>query len=251
MIRALGLGPGPKPGERVLEIGGGPGNMTARLAEQGADVQTVEVDPELAARLREKFAATPNVEIIEADILKVRIDELARSREQRKIQVLGNLPYYITSPCLLHLFAHHEWIGKMVLMVQWEVAKRVVAQPGSADYGLLSVTCQYYTRPELLFSVPPGAFRPQPKVVSGVLRMPVAVERERLGIEDEKNFWAWVQAAFGQKRKTLANNWKGWCKPEQTRHALGEMGLDPKARAETLSLDQLAGLYHRLKELRS
>jgi 16S rRNA (adenine1518-N6/adenine1519-N6)-dimethyltransferase len=231
----------------VLEIGGGPGNMTARLAEQGADVQTVEVDTALATRLKERFAATPNVEIIKADFLKVRIDELARSRKREKIQVLGNLPYYITSPCLLHLFAYHEWIEIMVLMVQWEVAKRVVAKPGSADYGLLSVTCQYYTRPELLFSVRPDAFRPQPKVVSGVLRMPVAVERERLEIKDEKHFWSWMQAAFGQKRKTLANNWKGWCEPERTRHALGEMGLAPKVRAETLSLDQLGGLYHVLK----
>ena len=229
-----------EPGDAVLEIGSGPGTMTELLAERAAKVWAVEVDGKLAAGLREKFAGSATVEVVEADILKVSIDALCEAAGRERIRVFGNLPYYITSPCLLRLFEFHSWITDIVVMVQREVEERIVAGPGSKEYGLFSVTCQYYTEPRMLFSIPPQAFRPAPQVHSALVRMRVAPQREKLKIEDEKVFWRLVQAAFGQKRKTLVNNWKGRCDPEQLRDAMAELGIDPRARAETLSLEQFA-----------
>jgi 16S rRNA (adenine1518-N6/adenine1519-N6)-dimethyltransferase len=231
-----------QPEDMVLEIGAGPGNMTERLAERAAKVLAVEVDRKLAAALREKFAGNSRVEVIEADILKVPIDDLARAAGRERLQVFGNLPYYITSPCLLHLFQYHASIREMVLMVQLEVARRIAAQPGSADYGLLSVTCQYYTQPKLLFTIPPRAFRPRPQVDSALVRMTVAPQRKALGVGEETIFWKWMRAAFSQKRKTLVNNWKSLCDADRLRAGMREMGIDPRARAEALSLAQLAEL---------
>lgn len=235
-----------EPGDAVLEIGSGPGTMTELLAERAAKLWAVEVDGKLAAGLREKFAGSANVEVVEADILKVSIEALCAASGRERIRVFGNLPYYITSPILLHLFEFHHRITDIVVMVQREVAERIVAAPGSEDYGLFSVTCQYYTEPQMLFSIPPQAFRPAPQVTSALVGMRVAPKKEKLKIEDEKAFWRLVQAAFGQKRKTLVNNWKGLCDPERLREAMADLGIDPRARAETLGLEQFAGLYRIL-----
>ncbi|MBI1956700.1 MAG: ribosomal RNA small subunit methyltransferase A [Acidobacteria bacterium] len=235
-----------QPNDAVLEIGAGPGNMTARLASTGALVWAVEIDPALAQGLREKFGGDPRVEILEADILQVSIDDFVRSAGCARIKVFGNLPYYITSPCLLHLFHHHRSIAEIVVMVQQEVAQRIVAAPGSADYGLFSVTCQYYTRPTLLFTIPPKAFRPAPQVHSALVRMQVAPQKESLGVQDEEAFWRWMKAAFSQKRKTLLNNWKQLCEPERLRCAMEQLGIDRRVRAEALSLAQLAALQKAL-----
>lgn len=235
-----------QPDDAVLEIGAGPGTMTERLAAQAEKVWAVEVDPRLAAGLREKFADSPGVEVIQGDILKLPIDSLCRAAGRERIRVFGNLPYYITSPCLLHLFAYHSSIVEIVVMVQREVAERIVAAPGSPAYGLFSVTCQYYTEPRLLFSLPPEAFRPRPQVHSALVRMPVAPRKERLGIDDEEAFWKLVRAAFAQKRKTLVNNWKTRCDPERLRDAMKDLGIDWRARAETLSLAQFAALVRAL-----
>ena len=213
IIRALDL----RSDDAVLEIGAGPGNMTRRLALQASKVWAVELDPSLAAALRQKFAGNPRVEVLEADILQVPIDALARSAGRDRIRVFGNLPYYITSPCLLRLLQYHCWIAEIVVMVQKEVAERIVAAPGSGDYGLFSVTCQYYTQPALLFSIPPKACRPHPQVHSALVRMRVSPQKEALGIQDEGAFWNLVKAAFAQKRKTLFNNWKEICDPEPLR----------------------------------
>ena len=226
----------------VLEIGAGPGNMTALLAEVAAQVLAVEVDPKWAAALREKFAGNGRVAIIEADILDLAIDSVARQAGRERIKVFGNLPYYISSPCLLHLFQYHSWIEEILVMVQREVAERMVAQPGSADYGLLSLTCAYYTQPKLLFLVPPAAFRRPPQVDSALVRMTVAPQKEALGIQDEEQFWKWMRAAFAQRRKTLVNNWKSLCDAERLRAAMEQQGINPRARAEALSLAQLAAL---------
>ena len=232
----------------VLEIGAGPGNMTERLAERAAKVLAVEVDPKLAAALREKFAGNGRVEVIEADILKIPIDAVARAAGRERLQVFGNLPYYITSPCLMHLFRYHSCIEEIVVMVQLEVARRIAAEPGSADYGLLSVTSQYYTRPKLLFTIPPQAFRPRPQVDSALVRMTVAPQREALGIHDEAAFWKWMRAAFSHKRKTLVNNWKALCDAGQLRAAMEQLEINPRARAEALSLAQLAALHNTLRD---
>lgn len=243
ILRALRL----DPENAVLEIGAGPGNMTSLLAEQAAQVWAVEIDPNLSAGLREKFAENPRVEVLEADILELPLDRLVDRAGRQPIKVFGNLPYYITSPCLLHLFRYYAWIEEIVVMVQREVAERIVAAPGSPAYGLLSVTCQYYTQPTMLFSISPQSFRPQPKVHSALLRMRVAPQKEVLGIQDEEAFWHLVKGAFSQKRKTLVNNWKRFCEPERLRCLLEAMGMDPRARAETLSLAQFASLEKALR----
>ena len=235
-----------EPGDAVLEIGPGPGTMTELLAERAAKLWAVEVDGKLASALREQFAGSANVEVVEADILKVNIAALCQAAGRDRIRVFGNLPYYITSPILLRLFEFHEHISDLVVMVQREVAERIVAKPGTKDYGLFSVTCQYYAEPRLLFSIPPQAFRPAPKVHSALVGMPVAPKKEKLGIKDERGFWRLVQAAFGQKRKTLANNWKGLCDSERLRTAMAELEIDPRARAETLRLEDFGALVRAL-----
>ncbi|MBI4464896.1 MAG: ribosomal RNA small subunit methyltransferase A [Acidobacteria bacterium] len=239
-----------RPDEAVLEIGAGPGNMTERLLAAGARIWAVELDPQWATTLRQKFAGQNAVQVLEADILQVPVSTVARLAGQPRIKVFGNLPYYITSPCLLHLFDNHDSIEEMVVMVQQEVAERIVALPGSADYGLFSVTCQYYTQPRILFSIPPGAFHPQPEVHSALVRMSIAPQKQALGIEDEGAFWKLVRAAFAHRRRTLCNNWKGLCDAEQLRHSLSNLGIDLRARAETLSLTQYACLYQALKSPR-
>lgn len=242
IMRSLDL----QPDDAILEIGAGPGTMTDLLATQAERVWAVEVDPRLAGGLREKFADSPHVEVVEGDILKLSIDSLCRAAGRERIRVFGNLPYYITSPCLLQLFKSHARITDIVVMVQREVAERIVAPPGSEAYGLFSVTCQYYTEPRMLFPIPPQAFRPVPQVHSALVRMRVESQKEKLGVEDEQSFWRLVQAAFSHKRRTLVNNWKSRCDPELLRHAMAELHIDPRARAETLSLVQFAALHKRL-----
>src|SRR5581483_7396424 len=172
----------------------------------------------------------------------------ARGAAAERIKVFGNLPYYITSPILLHLFRYHRFLSEIVVMVQLEVAQRMIARAGDEHYGLLAVTCRYYSDPALLFSIPPQAFRPQPKVTSALVRMTVMPKGEALGVRDEEAFWLWIRAAFAQKRKTLLNNWKARCDPARLQEAMRELEIDLRARAEALSLEQLAALYRRLAE---
>ncbi|MBI2815305.1 MAG: ribosomal RNA small subunit methyltransferase A [Acidobacteria bacterium] len=247
ILDALGL----TPEDVVLEIGGGRGNMTALLAAQAGKVIALELDPKLVVLLRRKFEMTPNVDVREADILRVQIDSVAREAEREKIKVYGNLPYYITSPCLMHLFQHHSRIAEIVVMVQEEVAQRIAAKPGSTAYGLLSLTCQYYSNPVLLFSVGPQSFSPPPKVRSAVVRMPVNPQRETLGLrpEDETAFWTLVRRAFSQKRKTLFNNLKGVVAAQRLKVAIDKANIEPQARAETMPLKQFAALFQNLNAL--
>ena len=249
ILDSLGL----LPGDLVLEIGAGPGNMTELLAARAGSLVAVELDRKFAAALRLKFAGNPKVEIREGNILDVPISAVASAAGREKLKVYGNLPYYITTPCLMHLFHHCDSIEEIVVMVQEEVAKRIVAQPkskrASTDYGLLSLTCQYYTRPELLFSVGPGSFSPPPQVRSAVVRMRVAPLRKALDISagEETAFWSFVRAAFSQKRKMLVNNWKGLYEAERLLKAMERAGVDPQVRAEALSLQEFAALYHALR----
>ena len=229
----------------VLEIGAGPGNMTARLAEAAGKVFAVELDPRWAGKLRQMFAEHNRVTIVEADILKIPLDAVARGAGRERMKVFGNLPYYITTPCLLHLFDYCDTIEEITVMVQREVADRIVAEPDSRDYGLFTIACQYYTRPKLLFPVSPGAFRHPPQVESALVRMAVAPQQRALGIVDEADFWRWMRAAFAHKLKTLANNWKGRCDSDRLRATLSEQGIDPRVRAEALPLRHLASLYRR------
>lgn len=231
-----------QPGTAVLEIGAGPGNMTRLIAAAAHQLISVEIDPVLAGKLQAEFSSNPRVEILNSDILQVDIPALA-ARVGGKLAVFGNLPYYITSPILMKLFEAHHAIERIVVMMQYEVAERLVARPGEAEYGLLAVTAQYYSSPAILFKIPPGAFNPPPKVMSALVSMPVHSRGSELGIADERMFWKWTRAAFAQKRKTLANNWKQLVPSTAVAQALSHLGLEPRIRAEDLSLRQLAELF--------
>ena len=231
----------------VVEIGAGRGAMTGLLAARAGRVVAVEVDPRLAAQLREKFSADPRIEIVEGDILTLPLD-FSRAPVFSHSFVFGNLPYYITSPILTRLFAHAGQFDEIVVMVQKEVAERLVAAPGSRDYGLLSVTAQFYTRPQLLFTIPPRAFHPRPQVDSALVRMTVAPRAAELEVADPEPFFRLVRAAFRQKRKTLVNNLKALYPAERLKRALEPSRIPPGARAEALSLEQFAALLQELNQ---
>ena len=224
----------------VIEIGAGAGAMTGLLAERAGRVVAVELDAKLAAGLREKFASDPRVEVVEGDILRVPLDYPG-------VKVFGNLPYYITSPILLRLFEQAHQFEDLVVMVQKEVAERLAAAPGSRDYGLLTVTARFYTQPKLLFTVPPGAFRPPPKVDSALVRL--RPERKQVPGGDERGFFRLARASFARKRKTLVNNLKGLYPAGRLMAAMEQAGIPARARAEEVPLEQFFALYSALSTL--
>jgi 16S rRNA (adenine1518-N6/adenine1519-N6)-dimethyltransferase len=161
------------------------------------------------------------------------------------IKVVGNLPYFLTSDILLRLFAFRQYFEAFVLMVQREVAERLAAKPGGSEYGLLSATAQLYTKIENLFTLPPGAFSPPPKVDSTVVRLVPTSRLESLHVP-EQQFIQFLKLAFGQKRKTLWNNLKSEYEPPKLRAALDKAGIESNVRAEALSLDRTAALFRAL-----
>lgn len=232
----------------VIEIGPGRGALTKLLAQRAGHLIATELDRDLAQELRQEFRDRQNINIVVADFLSTTIPGLLGSispPESARVKVVGNIPYYITSDILLRLFEQHEHMETVVLMVQKEVADRLVAEPQSRDYGLLTVTARVFTDVERLFTLPPGAFSPPPKVHSSVLRLRVAPKSERLGV-NSRDFLNFCKLAFGQKRKTLFNNLRGVYDESSVRAALQQVGVHANARAEELSLTNLADVYKQL-----
>jgi len=239
----------------VLEIGPGRGALTSLLAQRARRLIAIELDRVLAAQLRMNLALAPNVEIIEGDILAIDFDTIfgpkpgstrpGMNHQPEPVEVVGNLPYFITSDILLRLFQYRKYFETMVLMVQREVADRLAARPGGREYGLLSATAQLYARVETLFTLPPGAFSPPPKVHSTVLRLTITPKLESLQVPED-GFIDFLKLSFGQKRKTLWNNLKTAYDPKLLRAALEKAGVKPTVRAETLSLEQTAALFRGL-----
>ena len=232
-------------GSRVVEIGPGTGVLTDILAARARQVIAIELDRSLAAGLRFKYDGHPNVEIVEGDVLKVDFRELLGTTEALPTHILGNLPYYITTDILLRIFQVHELFDQIVIMVQREVADRIAAHPGTRDYGLLSVTAQLYTRAQKLFTLPPDAFSPPPKVHSAVVRMKVAPRFQELGVTAGE-FIDFLKLAFGMKRKTLMNNLKRAYPEDHVRAALEVVGVRADVRAEAVGLEESAGIFRRL-----
>ncbi len=229
----------------VLEIGPGRGAITDLLAGAAQRLIAVEYDRALAGQLARRYESQPNVEIRSADILTVDIAAIAASAG-RKLRVVGNLPYGITSEILLHLFAHNAAIERAVLMVQREVADRITAVPGSRDYSLLSATTQLYGDAEALFTLQPADFSPAPDVFSTVFRLEMAPRFAALGVEPA-SFLGFLRHCFAQKRKMLANSLRhAGYERQQIAEAFAACRVDPSARAETLGLPELACLYHAL-----
>jgi len=240
----------------VLEIGPGRGVITSLLAKRARRLIAVEIDRVLSAQLRLKFGMTHNVEVIEADILSIDFDSLFGPKpglgrpgielKPNPVRVVGNLPYFITSDILLRLFDFARYFDIIVIMVQREVADRLAAPPGGSDYGLLSATAQLYAKVEKLFTLPPEAFEPAPKVHSTVLRLILAPQIEKLGVAGD-GFIGFLKLSFAQKRKTLWNNLKSRYDETELRRAMTQARINPSARAETLSLKQSATLFRALR----
>jgi 16S rRNA (adenine1518-N6/adenine1519-N6)-dimethyltransferase len=241
----------------VIEIGPGEAALTALLAKTAGRLIAVELDRVLAAQLRMQFTPQSNVEILEADILQLDLGTVLGQtpgplRDLRptglfKAQVVGNLPYYITTDILFKLFLAADRIEHLVLMVQKEVADRVVAAPGSRDYGLLSATAQMYGTVQKLFELGPESFDPPPKVRSAVFRMKMQPRFDELAV-DELGFIAFLKVMFAQKRKTVSNNLKLAYDKAAAKRALEQTGIAPSTRAEAISLEDMARLYLALKE---
>lgn len=239
----------------VLEIGPGRGALTSLLARRARRVIAIELDRVLAAQLRMNLTLAENVEVIEGDILAIDFETLfgpkpgssrpGLNQKPEPVQVVGNIPYFITSDILLRLFENRRYFDTLILMVQREVADRLAAKPGGSDYGLLSATAQLYSDVRTLFTLPPEAFSPPPKVHSAVVRLDLTPRVESLHVP-ERAFIDFLKLSFGQKRKTLWNNLKEQYEPGILREAMTAAGVKTAARAETLPLEKSAALFNAL-----
>ena len=250
------------PEDTVVEIGPGKGALTCTLAERAARVIAVELDAEVIPLLKGNLAGAPNVEVVNEDILKFdwsrAVGGLFATEKQYKpespsnsgvLRIVGNLPYYITTPILLGIFEKNVPAESITVMVQKEVAERICASPGGKDYGVLSISLQYYADCSYVLDVPAEYFSPRPKVDSAVVHMTLKKER-LLAPEEEQQFFALVKKAFSQRRKTLLNSLVGYCpapgaapvQKEDILKALAACGIDEKRRPETLSIEEFASL---------
>ena len=226
----------PRPGQAIVEIGPGQAALTSALIERAGHVRAIEIDRDLAARLRQRFSAE-KLTLIEADALKIDWSDVAAT----PLRLVGNLPYNISTPLLFALLPVAERVIDQHFMLQKEVVDRMVAAPGSKTYGRLSVMLQFRYRLTKLFDVPRGAFKPAPQVTSSVVRMKPRVLSE-LPQVDAQAFARVVAAAFGQRRKTLRNALSELLDADQ----IAASGVDPQARAETLGVDSFVELSRRL-----
>ncbi len=240
IISAAGIGPD----DFVVEIGPGIGTMTQYLAHAARGVAAVEIDKALIPILQDTLSAYDNVSVINEDVLKVDLKELAENMNGgRPVKVVANLPYYITTPIIMGLFESHVPVESITVMVQKEVAERMQAGPGTKDYGALSLAVQYYAEPYIVANVPPNCFMPRPNVGSAVIRLQVH-ENPDVKVQDESLMFRIIRASFNQRRKTLQNSIShdpqlGISK-EVVARILEELGLSATIRGEALSLQQFA-----------
>jgi 16S rRNA (adenine1518-N6/adenine1519-N6)-dimethyltransferase len=234
----------------VIEIGPGHGSITEILADRCRRLIAIELDPALAAELTFRFRNQPQVQIVEVDVLKANLRALVPEGETA--DVIGNLPYYITSDILLKLFAggNSGLLSRAVVMMQREVADRVSAAPGVRDYGLLSATAQMNAQVEHLFTLPPEAFSPPPEVYSTVLRLHFAPRFAELGV-DAAGFDAFLKQIFAQKRKTLQNNLRAAGYSAKQLAAAWPNSIPPQSRAEALPLESMTQLYKALPQTKT
>jgi 16S rRNA (adenine1518-N6/adenine1519-N6)-dimethyltransferase len=236
--------------DTVVEVGPGIGVMTQAIAREAGRVVAIEIDKGLIPILEETLEAYPGVEIIHEDILKVDLEELqSRCFPGIAPKVIANLPYYITTPIIMHFLESAMSFQSMIVMMQREVADRIMSGPGHKTYGTISVAVQYYTRVEKVMEVPRGAFLPEPKVDSMVIRLtphpvpPVA-------LDDHDHFFRTIKAAFSTRRKTLLNALSNHFDKALVARALTEAGIDPVRRGETLSIEEFARLSNSLYRIK-
>ena len=238
VLQTIARAVAPEPGDTIIEIGPGRGALTDLLAVGNNRLIAVELDRALAAALRERYASNPQVTIIEADILAVDIPSLVNG----PFVVAGNVPYYITTPILFHVL-RPPYPRHAVFLVQREVAERMVSGPGSKAYGALSANVQAVSAAEIICLVPPTAFRPPPKVDSAVVRVAPLAD-PIVSVEEVARYRGFVQALFGMRRKQIGNSLRSasGLNAADSQEVLQSLGIEPSARAETLSPAQLAEL---------
>ena len=238
-----------KKNETVLEIGSGKGALTHYLIQKSKRVIGVEIDKILCAFLKRSFPSSKNLEIINRDFLKIDFEKVILP--DKRIKVVGNLPYQITSPVLKVLMENRERIKMAVLMVQKEVAQRICGKPGTKSWSPLSIGIQFYSDPQILFRLKPTSFKPSPKVESAVIGL-LFLRKPKIKTEDEKFLFIVVRAAFSQRRKMVLNSVSsslGWRK-DLVFKALSRSKIDPRKRAEDLDLGELGSLASNMKFLK-
>ncbi|MFC3882058.1 16S rRNA (adenine(1518)-N(6)/adenine(1519)-N(6))-dimethyltransferase RsmA [Bacillus songklensis] len=240
----------------VIEIGPGIGALTEQLAKRAKKVVAFEIDQRLLPILQDTLSPYPNVKVIHQDILKADVHEMIASEFPgiRDLMVVANLPYYVTTPILMKLLEDQIPVRGIVVMLQKEVADRIAAKPGTKDYGSLSIAIQYYTEAETVMVVPKTVFNPQPNVDSAVIRL-TKRPQPSVQVQNEAFFFTVVRASFAQRRKTLLNNLTnnlsfGKEKKQEIEQTLHSVGLDPKRRGETLSIQEFAILSDALYKVK-
>ena len=242
IIQAAGVGSG----DFVVEIGPGIGTMTQYLAHAARGVAAVEIDRALIPILKDTLSPYDNVTVINEDILKVDLNQLAEEmNDGRPVKVVANLPYYITTPIIMGLFESHVPVDNITVMVQKEVADRMQVGPGTKEYGALSLAVQYYAKPEIVAIVPPNCFMPRPNVGSAVIRL-TRHKEVPVQVNDEKLMFKIIRASFNQRRKTLANGLNNapdiHLSKEVIQESIEELGVPVTIRGEALTLQQFAQL---------
>lgn len=232
----------------VFEVGTGIGVLTYELAKRAGQVVAIEIDKSLIPILEETLADFDTIQIVNQDILKTDIQALVDSfAQERKIKVVANLPYYITTAIIMKFLESGVGLDSFVIMVQKEVADRITAKPSTKNYGSLTVAIQYYATAETVVKVPRGAFIPPPNVDSSVIRLKIK-ERRSVQVHDEKLFFKVVRGSFSKRRKTILNSLTGYEDFDKTRvlSALEKSGIDPTRRGETLTIDEFAVLTNNM-----
>ncbi len=238
----------------VIEIGPGMGVLTAAAAAVAGKVVSIEIDQKLIPILQETLQEFDNIEIIHGDVLKTNLQEIVEQNKEinglktENVRIIGNLPYYITTPIIMKILEDRVSADSITIMMQKEVAERIKAMPGSKVYGALSVAVQYYCTVAHVANAPKEIFMPQPKVDSNVIRLDVRKEKPVL-LKSEEAFFSVVKAGFGQRRKTLLNSLTGihGLTKEEVAQVMLTAGIDPIRRAETLSLQEFAALANTIR----
>lgn len=239
----------------AVEIGPGLGVLTQALAGKAGQVCAVEIDTNLKPILEHNLQQYNNIKIFFQDALKTDFDRLilSETNEDKAYKLIANLPYYITTPILMHILENKYKVAVLVVMVQREVAERMVALPGKKDYGALSVAVQYYTSPEIVCKVPRTVFIPAPEVDSAVIRLQKR-EAPPVNLRNEELFFKLVKAAFNKRRKTILNALEGsdlGLNKEEWKNIINAVNIDPKRRGETFSLQEFADLSNSLWEYKN
>jgi len=242
--RRIVLAIDPRPADVVLEIGPGEGALTKHLAASGARLVLVELDERAVGRMRELYGGS-GVQVLHQDILTVDLDALAASMGTERLRVVGNIPYYITSPILFHVLDNRHRVRDLTMMVQKEVARRLAAVPRTKEYGILSVFCQLFADVEILFDVQPGSFHPRPDVTSSVVRL-VMLDRPRYALRDEQFFREMVRSVYGKRRKTLRNALRYFLDADPAA-AVPDASILQR-RPEDLTIEETVGLSNLLFE---